>query len=86
MTGGIGLGPDARVDGGIHVNKNVEAFHSGSETLPCIVVGPGLVVGSRLKFERPVKLYVSDQARVGPLEGATAIPFSGERQADLQGR
>jgi hypothetical protein len=44
------------------------------------------VIGGSLKFERPVKLYVSDRARIGPVEGATAISFSGQRPADLQDR
>ncbi len=30
-----------------------------------------------MKFERPVKLYVSDTATIGAVEGATAEKFSG---------
>ena len=31
-----------------------------------------------LRFERPVKLFVSDKATIGTVTGATPIPFSGE--------
>ena len=30
-------------------------------------------------FERPVKLYVSDKASIGPVSGATPISFSGDK-------
>jgi DUF4097 and DUF4098 domain-containing protein YvlB len=74
-TGGIELS-GARIDGGIHVQKD-EGWHSDS-TPPRVVVGAGSVVGGTLNFERPVKLYVSDQARIGPVLGATVIRFSGD--------
>jgi hypothetical protein len=32
-----------------------------------------------LNFERKVLLYVSDKATVGPVQGATAVKYSGER-------
>lgn len=75
VTGGIELN-GARIDGGIRVRKD-EGWHSDS-TAPRVIVGPGSVVAGTLRFERPVKLYVSDQAHIGPVEGATAIRFSGE--------
>ena len=43
-----------------------------------VVIGPGAVVQGTLKFEREVKLLVSDRAKIGVVEGATAIKFSGE--------
>ena len=54
--------PNARVDGGIHVQKDSGWSDSGSQTPPRVVVGPGSVVGGTLNFERPVNLYVSDRA------------------------
>jgi hypothetical protein len=30
-----------------------------------------------LVFQRPVKLYVSDRAEIGPVTGATAVRFAG---------
>jgi len=35
-----------------------------------------------LAFERPVKLYVSDKATIGPVPGATPVRFSGERPTE----
>jgi len=46
---------------------------------PRVVVGPGSVIGGTLEFERPVRLYVSDRATIGPVKGATAVKFSGDR-------
>jgi hypothetical protein len=42
------------------------------------VIGPGAVVQGELKFERKVKLYVSDKATIGTVTGATPEMFSGE--------
>jgi hypothetical protein len=66
------------VDGGIHVEKDTGSHDSESEP-PRIVIGPGSVIGGTLDFERPVKLYVSDRATIGPVQGATAVKFSGEQ-------
>jgi cytoskeletal protein CcmA (bactofilin family) len=83
VSGGIELGSDAHVDGGIHVRKETGvSFHLFSEGIPHIVVGPRSVVTGALNFERPVKLYVSDQATIGPVLGATVVKFSGERPPD----
>jgi len=80
-TGDIEIGPDAHVDGGIHVEKDTSWFHIWfwSEDTPRVVVGPGSVVGGTLRFERKVNLYVSDRATIGRVEGATAVRFSGDR-------
>ena len=79
-TGDIELGPNAHVDGGIHVEKDSGWFHIWFwfDDIPRVVVGPGSVVGGTLSFERSVKLYVSDRATIGPVEGATAVRFSGD--------
>ena len=57
-------------------------FNLGAEDVPRIVIGRGSVVGGTLNFERPVKLYVSDKATIGPVQGATAVKYSGERPPD----
>lgn len=44
---------------------------------PRIVIGPGAVVQGKLKFEHEVELLVSDRAKIGPVEGAKAVMFSG---------
>lgn len=75
VTGSIEIGPDAHVDGGVIVRKD-HSDETGREE-PRVVIGPGSVVKGPLRFERPVKLYVSDRATIGAIEGATATTFSG---------
>jgi cytoskeletal protein CcmA (bactofilin family) len=82
VSGGIELGPNAQVNGGIHVRRESGTFHLFSEEVPRIVVGPGSVVAGTLNFERKVSLYVSDKAQIGPVQGATAVKYSGERPPD----
>jgi cytoskeletal protein CcmA (bactofilin family) len=77
VTGGIEIGPDAHVDGGVIVHKE-HSSDSETRSPPRIVIGPGSVVKGALRFERPVELYVSDRATIGPVEGATPIRFSGD--------
>jgi cytoskeletal protein CcmA (bactofilin family) len=83
-NGGIEIGANSRVDGSLHVHKmesngwfNWWNLFSFSRSPPRIVIGPGAVVSGPLVFEQEVKLYVSDRATVGPIQGATAIRFSG---------
>jgi DUF4097 and DUF4098 domain-containing protein YvlB len=79
-TGDIDIGPSSRVEGGILVNKSEESWFSfGSPTIPKVVIGPGAVVTGPLRFEREVKLYVSDRATVGAVQGATVNKFAGPR-------
>lgn len=78
VTGSIEIGPDARVDGRVIVHKD-HSDETGSREEPRVVIGPGSVVKGSLKFERPVKLYVSDHASTGAIEGATATTFSGQQ-------
>jgi len=77
-TGNIDIGPDSRVEGGILINEDDSWFHFGTPKLPRVVIGPGAAVKGTLKFRREVKLYVSDRATIGAVEGATANKFSGE--------
>ena len=78
VTASLELGPNARVDGGIHMKKDT-GYHESENPPPRVVVLPGSVIGGTLNFERPVKLYVSDRATIGPVQGATAVRFSGDR-------
>jgi len=80
VTGDIQIGPNAHVDGGIHVQKNNSWFTLGS-SVPRVVIAPGSVVKGELKFDRKVLLYVSDQATIGAVEGATVNKFSGDAPA-----
>lgn len=76
VAGDIDVGSGSRVEGGIHVESST--FNS-SMKVPRIVIGPDAVVQGTLKFDHEVKLYVSDTATIGPVEGATPEKFSGDQ-------
>ena len=44
-----------------------------------IVIAQGARVDGPLVFEREVKLYVHATAQIGPVTGATAVRFEGDR-------
>jgi DUF4097 and DUF4098 domain-containing protein YvlB len=76
VNGSISIMGTSHVEGGILVEKpNGMLFHNED---PVIVIGPGAVVQGDLRFERSVKLYVSDKATIGTVTGATPITFSGD--------
>ena len=81
VNGNIDIGPNSHVQGGIVVHKpSTGFFHWWSDSdKPRVVVGPGAVVEGTLKFERAVRLYVSDSATIGPVTGATPVRFSGDQ-------
>jgi cytoskeletal protein CcmA (bactofilin family) len=76
-TGAIDLGPNARIDGTIVMERDT-GWHFGFQSIPQVVIEPGTVVKGKLRFEREVKLYVSDRATIGPVEGASVMKFSGD--------
>lgn len=87
-NGDIHIAGNAVVDGGIDVGKTSDNgkgnsifgfhFNFGDNHVPRIVIGAGASVNGPLTFKRPVKLYISEQARVaGPISGANAVKFSG---------
>lgn len=77
-SGNVEVAAGSRVEGGILINKENEGwFHLGSTTTPRVVIGPDTVVQGALVFNREVKLYVSDRARIGSVRGATPMKFSG---------
>jgi predicted acyltransferase (DUF342 family) len=75
VVGDIELGAGSKLDGNLTVEKANMNLRKSEP--PRVVIGPDVVVGGRLKFEREVKLYVSDRAKTGPIEGATAVRYSG---------
>jgi DUF4097 and DUF4098 domain-containing protein YvlB len=77
VNGDVTLSGGSHVDGGLLVKKPSGA-HNFENHVPRIVIGPGATVTGSLRFEREVKLYVSDRATIGAVTGATAIRFSGE--------
>jgi DUF4097 and DUF4098 domain-containing protein YvlB len=81
VEGDIEVGGESRVEGGIHIEEESRSWFSFSfwEDMPRVVIGPGAIVQGTLKFEREVKLFVSDTATIGLVEGAEAVKFTGER-------
>jgi DUF4097 and DUF4098 domain-containing protein YvlB len=77
VSGDVEIGANARVEGGILVEKP-HGFSWGKSKNPRIVIGPHAVVDGTLEFRREVDLYVSDTAKVGTITGATANKFSGD--------
>jgi DUF4097 and DUF4098 domain-containing protein YvlB len=81
VSGDIDVGSNSHVEGGILVekagNEFLWFFHWSSNISPRIVIGPGSVVQGDLHFKRQVRLFVSEQATIGPVSGATAVRFSG---------
>jgi len=80
VNGDITVGVGSHVHGGIHVEKPHSGWLSinfSKSKAPRIIVGPNAVVDGPLVFEREVKLYVHDSARIGSVTGATAVRYSG---------
>ena len=78
-NGDIDIGAGSRIEGGILVDKPRGSNWFGKKRRPpTVVIGPDAVVEGTLRFEQPVDLYVSNRARIGPVSGATAIPFTGD--------
>ncbi len=78
VNGSMNIKGASRVEGGILVQKSSGGLIQWAREVPRIVIGPGATVQGELRFERTVKLYVSDRATVGAVTGATPIPFTGE--------
>lgn len=82
VNGDITVGAGSHVKGGIKVEKptsNWMPINIGKRKPPRIIIGPNAVVEGALVFEREVKLYVHQSARVGSITGATAVRYSGAR-------
>jgi len=81
VGGDIDVTGRSRVEGGIVVEKSSGWFNWNTRR-PRIVIGPAAAIQGPLRFEREVRLYVSDKATIGPVTGATVIRFSGDRPSD----
>ena len=82
VGGDIDVTGSSRVEGGIVVEKSSGWFNWNTRRPPRIVIGPAAAIQGPLRFEREVRLYVSDKATIGPVTGATVIRFSGDRPSD----
>jgi hypothetical protein len=76
VNGNITITGASRVEGGILVKKPSGNLFKNDD--PIIIIGPGATVQGDLRFERTVRLYVSDKATIGTVTGATPIMFSGD--------
>ncbi len=78
-NGDIDVLGNSRIDGDVLVRRpSSSSWFEWRQHAPRIVVGPGSTVLGKLRFEREVRLYVSDRATIGPVEGATPIRFAGD--------
>jgi hypothetical protein len=77
FNGDVRVGTGSRVEGGIKVEKP-EGSGDWIHNVPRIVIEPGAVVEGPLKFEREVRLFVSENAQIGPVEGATVERYAGD--------
>ena len=71
---------NSRVFRGDATNPGDVARASEGTDIIISVVGPGSRVAGTLNFERKVSLYVSDQATIGPVQGATAARLNRRRR------
>jgi hypothetical protein len=78
VNGSITITGASHVEGGILVEKPGTELLQIQRDVPRIVIGPGVTVQGELRFERTVKLYISDKATIGTVTGATPIPFTGD--------
>jgi hypothetical protein len=78
VNGSMSITGASRVEGGILMKKSSGILTQLVQEVPRIVIGPGATVQGELRFEHPVKLYVSDKATLGTVTGATPIIFTGD--------
>jgi DUF4097 and DUF4098 domain-containing protein YvlB len=79
VSGDIEIRSGSRVQGGILVEKPTSKWRLIRNRPPRVVIGPNAVVEGTLKFEHEVELLVSDRAKIGEVEGASVVRFSGEQ-------
>jgi len=84
VNGNVELKNAATIKGDLIIEKpGVWSFGNKNSRVPEIVIGPGSAVGGVIRLEREVKLYISESAEVGGVEGEMsmddAVRFSGDR-------
>ena len=81
VSGDIELADGAVIMGDLIVEK--PGGWSGNKRMPRIVIGPGSRVEGVIRLEREVRLYISESAEVGGVEGEMtlddAVRFSGKK-------
>jgi predicted acyltransferase (DUF342 family) len=84
VNGNIELKNQSTIKGDLIIEKpSMWSFGNKKSRMPEIVVGPGSTVGGVIRVEREVKLYISESAEVGGVEGVMSMSdaerFSGDR-------
>jgi hypothetical protein len=78
LTDGSTLGGDLTV-----AKQSGWGWNSKKKRIPTVVIGPNSRVLGTIRLEREVRLYISDSAEVGDVEGELsmddAIRFTGDR-------
>ena len=81
VSGDIELADGAVIMGDLIVEE--PGGWNGNKRMPRVVIGPGSRVEGIIRLEREVKLYISESAEVGGVEGEMtmddAVRFSGKR-------
>ena len=83
VNGDVDLSDGSIVKGDLIVEKPGKwSFGNSNNRMPEIVIGPGSEVRGTIRLEREVKLYISESAKVGGVEGemsmSDAVRFSGQ--------
>jgi hypothetical protein len=82
VNGDLTVGAGSHVRGGIHYEKPGPQWISFNRRDPRVIIGPDARVDGPLVFERKVRLFVHESARIGAVTGATAVPYRGDRVPD----
>jgi acetyltransferase-like isoleucine patch superfamily enzyme len=77
-NGSMSINGASRVEGGILVERPSGNLLQLVQEAPRIVIGPGVTVQGAMRFEREVRLFISDKATVGTVTGATPVIYSGD--------
>jgi len=78
IGGDVNVMGTSRIDTGIWMkNLNLGVLPAG-DRIPRVVIGPGAVIHGEMRFEHKVKLFVSDKATIGAVNGAEPVRFSGD--------
>ena len=84
VSGNVELRDGAVIRGDLLIEKpSMWSWGERKSRMPTITIGPGSRVGGKIIAEREVKLYISETAEVGGVEGemsmSDAVRFSGKR-------
>ncbi len=84
VSGDVDLRDAAVIRGDLLIEKpSMWSWGERKSRMPTVTIGPGSRVGGKIILEREVKLYISETAEVGGIEGemsmSDAVRFSGKR-------